>query len=88
MESAYIKFIDPKDKKKFYLYEYVRGHGEMATYRKGRVIGKKSVFDYDAQAQAPVNALKHMVHRGYKFSEYASQEELEGELFLDAFEDF
>ena len=88
MEPAYLKFIDPNDDKKYYLYEYVIGHGDMATYRKGKVIGKKSVFDTESQAQVPVSALKHMLHRGHKFSEYATQDELEGELFLDAFVDF
>jgi len=26
--DKYIKFIDPNDEKKYYIYEYVMGHGE------------------------------------------------------------
>ena len=83
--DKYIKFIDPSDKKKYYIYEYVNGFGEMAIYKKGKVIGKKTVFDGDCQANAPINALKLMIYRGHKFEMYATLEDLEGELFLEAF---
>jgi len=81
----YIKFIDPRNDKKYYIYEYVRGMGEMAIYRKGKVIGKRTVFDGDCQADAPINALKLMMYRGHKFEMYETLEDLEGELFLEAF---
>jgi len=83
--DQYIKFIDPSDKRKYYIFEYVRGIGEMAIYRKGKVIGKKTVFDGDCQADAPVNALKLMMYRGHKFESFATLEDLEGELFMEAF---
>ena len=88
IEPVYLKFIDPNDSKKYYLYEYIRGTGEMATYRKGKVIGKKALFDVESKAEVPVGALKHMVHRGHKLSTYETQEELECELFLEAFDEY
>jgi hypothetical protein len=88
MEPKYIKFIDPRDSKKYFIFEYVRGTGEMATYRKGRIIGKKTAFDVDSHIESPVGALKHMVHRGHKLETYTSLDELEAELFMEAFEDF
>lgn len=83
--DKYIKFISPHDKKKYFIFEYVRGTGEMAIYCKGKVIGKKTVFDGDCQADAPINALKLMMYRGHKFETYETLEDLEGELFLEAF---
>jgi len=83
--DQYIKFINPRDSKKYYIYEYVRGTGEMAIYSKGKVIGKKTVFDGDCQADAPINALKLMMYRGHKYETYATLDDLEGELFLEAF---
>ena len=85
MPDKYIKFIDPNDDKKYYIYEYVRGMGEMSMYRKGSVKGKKTIFDEESTAQAPINALKLMVHRGMKYEAYATLEDLEGDLFLESF---
>jgi hypothetical protein len=88
--NKYLKFIDPIDQKKYHIYEWVRGIGEMATYRKGKVIGNKTMFDHEAQVNVPVpyNALKLGVHRGMKVEEYETLEALECELFMEAFEDF
>ena len=85
--DKYIKFINPQDSKKYYIYEYVKGFGDMSIYKKGKVTGKKTVFDGDSQADAPVNALKLMLYRGHKFESYATLEDLEGDLFLEAFLD-
>ena len=86
--DAYLKFTDPMDSKKYFIYEHVRGHGDMATYRKGKVVGKKTIFDVESQMEAPISSLKYMVHRGHKLEGYATYEELECELFMEAFEDF
>lgn len=87
----YLKFTDQNDERKYYIYEWVMGQNEMASYRKGKVVGKKTVFDVDSQVNLPVplNALKLGVHRGMKVEEYATLDDLEGDLFLEAFlEDF
>ena len=84
-EPQYIKFVDPKDERKYYIYEYVRGTGDMATYRKGSVIGKKTLFDKTATAESPVNALKLMMYRGHKSELYETLDELEADLFMEAF---
>jgi hypothetical protein len=90
--KAYLKFIDPSqrdEKNKYSLYEYVKGTGDMSIYRKGNVVNKKTVFDgMTVQAEMPLSSLKHMIHRGQKCDEYDSLDELEGELFMEAFEDF
>ena len=84
--SAYIKFIDPQDKKKYYIYAYVRGMGDMAIYHRGKVIGKKTVFDgMQMEADVPINALKFGMYSGHKLELYDSLEDLEGDLFLEAF---
>jgi hypothetical protein len=86
--DKYIKFIDPHDDKKYYIFEYVRGTGDMSIYRKGRVIGKKTVFDGDSQIDAPVNALKLSLYRGHKFEMFKTLEDLEGDLFMEALLDY
>jgi hypothetical protein len=86
-EPKYIKFVDQKDDRKYYIYELVRGTGDMATYSKGSVIGKKTVFDVDSHVNVPVpiNALKLGVHRGMKFVSYETLDEIEADLFMEAF---
>ena len=87
--DQYIKFIDLNDEKKYYIYEYVRGMGDIAIYRKGRVVGKnKTVFDGDSQIDVPINALKLGLYRGHKFEMFKTLEDLEGDLFMEALLDY
>ena len=87
--DLYLKFIDPNDKKRYFIYEYVRGMNEMSIYRKGRVIGKKTTFDtMDAQGSMPISVLKNMVHRGCKCVSFATYDDLEADLFMEAFLDY
>ncbi len=87
--KAYLKFIDPQDDSKYYIYEYIRGMGEMAMYCTGKIVGKKTQFDsMSPQAMVPIGPLKLGIHRGCKCDTYDTIEELECELFLEAFEDY
>ncbi|MCP3685934.1 MAG: hypothetical protein GY861_25080 [bacterium] len=83
----YIKFVDSNGK--YFIFEFVRGTGEMATYRQGRVVGNKTNFEkMGATPDMPLSFLKLNMYRGFKTDEYATLEDLEGELFLEALEDF
>jgi hypothetical protein len=85
----YLQFIDPQDTKKYYIYEYIIGQGDMALYRKGDVIGKKTIFDRESNVQGvPLGTLKYMMYRGHELKTYPSYDDLEAELFMEALEDF
>ena len=86
MTKLYLKFISPNDERKYFIYEFVKGTGDMAMYCKGRVIGNKTTFDsMEAQATVALSVLKNCIHRGHKLEEYATFDDLEGDLFLEAF---
>ena len=81
----YYRFSERHTKKQ-YIYQFVRGQGDMATYTQGKIIGKKTNFEADGMAiQAPIGALKNMVHRGLKCEEFEKLEDLEAVLFLENF---
>jgi len=88
--KPYIKFVDPNDDRKYFIYEHVVGMGYMAIYVKGNVIGKKTMFDkMNPKAKVPLSVLKFGMHQGQTLVEYNSLEELENDLFLENFlEDF
>tara|TARA_R110000765_G_scaffold94242_1_gene177779 strand:- start:282 stop:560 length:279 start_codon:yes stop_codon:yes gene_type:complete len=87
--DQYLKFIDNHDKKKSFIYQYVRGTGDMTIYRAGKVIGKKTSFDaIGMNSSMPLSTLNNMLHRGMKYTSYATLEDLEAELFMDAFLEF
>ena len=87
--DKYLKFIDKFDSKKYYIYEWVRGTGNMTIYRGGRVVGKTTKFDaVGMNANMPLSTLKNMLHAGLKYESYANLEDLEGDLFMEAFLDF
>jgi hypothetical protein len=87
--DQYLKFIDKNDKKKYYIYEYVRGTGDMTIYRAGKVVGKKATFDeFGMNSSMPLSTLKNMLHRGMKFDSYPTADELEADLFMESFLEF
>ena len=82
----YYKFVDKFDDKKYFIYEWVRGVDDFATFRKGRVVGKKTCFEkMDASPDMPLSFLRLNLHNGQKMDGYETIDELEAELFLEAF---
>ena len=86
--DKYLRFVNRNDDKKYYIYEYVRGNGDMSIYRRGKVVGKRTVFENEFTSSMPLSTLKFMLHKGLKFQSFETLDELEAELFMEAFEDF
>ena len=84
--DGYLKFIDPASDKKYVIYEYVRGTGDMSIYCRGRVIGKKTAFDtMNPMASTPITVLKNMIHNKWKCDSFATYDDLEADLFMESF---
>ena len=78
----YYKFTDSNGK--YFIYEYIVGFGDMATYKIGKIVGKKTIFEsVEACVQIPIGVLKRTMHIGHTINEYETLEDLEGELFLE-----